>query len=238
MKYKLTLKTEIMKTIAIILAILIGSHLFAQKLEPTQLEALLKIHVSDFGNKPRINDIIILKATKTSKEYQCVTDNNGYSELLVPKGDTYLISYKSISKEEKYNSLIIPQLSGMITSTLIIKYEPAKTITLENVYFDFNKSTLKPTSFESLNELADFMKIKTTLVIEISGHTDDVGDETYNKVLSQARAESVRDYLIKKGIAADRLIAKGYGDEQPIAGNDDDEGRQKNRRTEIRIISE
>ena len=129
-------------------------------------------------------------------------------------------------------------MSGLVTSTLTIKYEPAKTITLENVYFDFNKSSLKDASFKSLDELVDFMKLKTTLVIEIAGHTDNIGDKNYNKTLSQARAESVRNYLIKKGIAPERIVAKGYGDEQPIAENDDENGRQQNRRTEVRIISE
>ena len=106
------------------------------------------------------------------------------------------------------------------------------------MYFDFNKSSLKEASFKSLDELVDFMKLKTTLVIEIAGHTDNIGDKNYNKTLSQARAESVRNYLIKKGIAPERIVAKGYGDEQPIADNDDEAGRQQNRRTEVRIISE
>jgi len=214
------------------------SNLFAQQLEPTEILALVKIQVSDFNNKPRKNDVVILKSVKTTKEYKCITDTKGYGELLVPKGSTYNISYKTIGKDEKYDSFSIPQSAGLITSTLSIKYEPAKTITLENVYFDFNKSTLKETSFKTLDELAEFMKIKTSMVIEIAGHTDNVGDSTYNKTLSQARAESVRDYLIKKGISAGRLIAKGYGDKQPIATNDDEAGRQQNRRTEIRIISE
>jgi outer membrane protein OmpA-like peptidoglycan-associated protein len=227
-----------MKTTLLLISILIGSTLFAKQLEPTDTEALIKVKVSNFKNQPRDKDVIILKSKTTNKEFKCITDSKGYAELLIPKGDTYLISYKEISKDKEYNSLVIPQLSGLITSTLTIKYEPAKTITLENVYFDFNKSTLKEASPKALDDLVDFMKLKTTLVIEIAGHTDNIGDVHYNKILSQARAESVRNYLIKKGIAPERLIAKGYGDELPIAGNEDDEGRQKNRRTEVKIISE
>jgi outer membrane protein OmpA-like peptidoglycan-associated protein len=227
-----------MKTILFVITLLIGSSLLASHLDPNETEALIKVQVMDFKNRPRINDVVTLKSTKTKKEFKCITDNKGCAELLVPKGDSYLISYKIIGKDEKYDSLTIPQLSGLITSTLTIMYEPPKTITLDNVYFDFNKSTLKLTSFKSLDDLADFMKLKTTMIIEIAGHTDNIGDSTYNKTLSQTRAEAVRAYLIKKGIAAERLIAKGYGDEQPVADNDDEAGRQKNRRTEIRIISE
>jgi OmpA-OmpF porin, OOP family len=227
-----------MKTLVFLLSMLTAAPLFAEKLQPNENEALLKIFVTDFQDRPRTNDIVILRSEKTKKEYQCITDTKGYAEVLLPKGDTYQISYKELVRDKDYSSVTIPQISGLMTSTLTIKYEPAKTITLDNVYFDFNKATLKTDSYQSLDELADFMKIKKTMVIEIAGHTDDVGDSAYNKTLSQSRAESVRNYLIKKGISAERLVAKGYGEDQPIAGNNDEESRAKNRRTEIRIISE
>jgi outer membrane protein OmpA-like peptidoglycan-associated protein len=82
------------------------------------------------------------------------------------------------------------------------------------------------------------MKRKKLAVIEIAGHTDDVGEPAANLILSQKRAESVRNYLISNGIKAERVIAKGYGEEQPIAANDTSEGRQINRRTEVRIVKE
>jgi len=75
-------------------------------------------------------------------------------------------------------------------------------------------------------------------VIEISGHTDDVGDDASNLTLSQQRAESVRNYLIKKGIAANRVVAKGYGETMPVTTGTSDEARQKNRRTEVKILSQ
>jgi len=74
------------------------------------------------------------------------------------------------------------------------------------------------------------------MVIEISGHTDDVGDDALNLELSQKRAESVRNYLIKNGIASNRVTAKGYGETQPIADNSTPEGKAKNRRTEVKIL--
>jgi len=76
------------------------------------------------------------------------------------------------------------------------------------------------------------------VVIEISGHTDDVGNDTSNQILSQNRAKAVYQYLIAQHIAASRLVYKGYGKTQPIASNTTDEGRQQNRRTEFKIVSD
>lgn len=119
-----------------------------------------------------------------------------------------------------------------------LKYLMTSLFRSENVYFDFGKASLRAESYPSLNELAEMLKLKPAMVIEISGHTDDVGDDASNLTLSQNRAESVRNYLIKKGIAANRIVAKGYGETMPVAGGTSDEARQKNRRTEVKIISQ
>jgi outer membrane protein OmpA-like peptidoglycan-associated protein len=87
-----------------------------------------------------------------------------------------------------------------------------------------------------LERLVTLMKENTSMKIEISSHTDDKGSDDYNMKLSQMRAQSVVDFLIEKGIAKERLTAKGYGETVPIAPNDTDEGRQLNRRTEFKIL--
>ena len=109
-------------------------------------------------------------------------------------------------------------------------------ITLNNVFFDFDKNELKQESFVELDKLADLLKKNPTVKIEISGHTDNKGDKKYNLALSQKRAESVVNYLVQKGIAAARLVAKGYGDTMPIAPNDTEESKAKNRRTEVKVL--
>ena len=106
------------------------------------------------------------------------------------------------------------------------------------MFFDSGKAILKKESYAALNELYDALKMKPAMVIEIAGHTDNVGSKEANQLLSEQRAVSVRAYLIRKGIAANRIQAKGYGDTEPVAYNDSSEGRQQNRRTEVRIISE
>ncbi len=84
--------------------------------------------------------------------------------------------------------------------------------------------------------MAAFMSHKKTMKIEIGGHSDNVGDKAANEKLSADRAKAVKNYLISKGISADRVDSKGYGDTMPVTSNDTPEGRQKNRRTEVKII--
>ena len=108
---------------------------------------------------------------------------------------------------------------------------------LRNIYFDFNKATFKQTSYEELNKLENMMQQNPGLRIEISGHTDRIGTAAYNKKLSQQRANAVKDYLVKKGIDPRRILSKGYGEERPLASNDDEsEGRELNRRVEFEVI--
>jgi len=111
-----------------------------------------------------------------------------------------------------------------------------KNIALNNVFFNSDKSELLPTSFDELNELVNFLK-KNTNKIEISGYTDNTGTPEKNLSLSQARAKAVVDYLISKGINANRVNYKGYGSASPVTTNDTEGGKAKNRRVEFRIIN-
>ncbi|MFH1534620.1 MAG: OmpA family protein, partial [Patescibacteria group bacterium] len=117
------------------------------------------------------------------------------------------------------------------------KIEAGKKIVLNNIFFDFAKSTLRPESMLELNRLVELLKDSPTLKIEISGHTDNIGSYAYNIKLSEDRAKSVVNYLISKGISTYRLAYKGYGYNQPIATNYTEEGRQLNRRTEFKVLS-
>lgn len=108
-------------------------------------------------------------------------------------------------------------------------------IVLRNIYFDTGSANLREESQQELNRLYEIME-QSGLVIEIGGHTDNVGREDSNQKLSQERAEAVRNYVIGRGIAEDRILAKGYGETEPIATNETDEGRQENRRVEIKVL--
>ncbi|HEY9098555.1 MAG TPA: OmpA family protein [Thiobacillus sp.] len=108
-----------------------------------------------------------------------------------------------------------------------------RRLVLEGVNFDYNKSILRQEDRNIIDQNAADLKEWGNINVEISGHTDSVGSDQYNESLSLRRAESVRAYLISKGISADRLTVKGYGESQPIADNGTDEGRFQNRRVEL-----
>jgi outer membrane protein OmpA-like peptidoglycan-associated protein/tetratricopeptide (TPR) repeat protein len=110
-------------------------------------------------------------------------------------------------------------------------------VRLDNVFFDTDKFDLKPESKAELNKLVDFLKKNAALKIELRGHTDSDGNDKSNLVLSDNRAKAVYQYLIDNGITKERLSFKGYGETLPIEKNDTPEGRQKNRRTEFKIIA-
>lgn len=109
-------------------------------------------------------------------------------------------------------------------------------IILENIYFEFDKYELLPESKYELNRIITLMNQNPYINVEISGHTDNLGEQDYNLELSYKRSESVSNYLIKHGIKAKRLASKGYGCSKPIDSNDTNEGRSKNRRVEFKIL--
>ena len=114
--------------------------------------------------------------------------------------------------------------------------EIGTTIRLKNIYFDYDKTTLKPESFVELNKVVELLKQNPSLEIEIEGHTDSQGSDQYNKDLSQGRAQSVVDYIASQNIVRTRLSAKGFGESKPIDTNDTDDGRANNRRVEFTIV--
>ncbi len=214
------------------------SNLFAQELTPTDTDALLNVLVTNKNGVPRGGDIVIFKGLKSKKLFKTITGPDGKSALLVPKGETYKIDYKFFGDSLDYSTFEVPNPEGQVTFDLTIEIQPPKTYTLKNVLFDFGKANLRKESYETLNDLVEYLKLKPKMTIEIGGHTDNVGTPESNQKLSQERAESVRNYIISKGVSASRITAVGYGQSVPVADNTSDEGRQKNRRTEVKIIKE
>jgi outer membrane protein OmpA-like peptidoglycan-associated protein len=220
--------------------IFLGSLLpsFAQELKPTLEKALIKTIVTNESKKPLSGEQVTFTSKKSGEQYKGVTDSEGKFQILLPIGATYVVDYKNFTKKVTFNELTIPSDPALYTWDVDISFEPARVIVLENVEYDFNKATIRASSYKTLNDLVEVMTLKPNYVIEIGGHTDNVGKDESNIILSQNRANAIKQYLVKKGVNADRIIAKGYGEAQPIATNDTDEGRQKNRRTEIKIVKE
>lgn len=179
-------------------------------------------------------DLSSQKITKTSKTthgsfFTSMEPNKNFALQIQKDGFLFYsqnINLKEITTQIKPYEMVV-ELEPILSNSKLV---------LNNVFFDFDKSTLQTESFVELDNLVDLLKKNPTVKIEISGHTDDKGDAVYNKNLSQKRAESVLNYLTQKGIAATRLIAKGYGETSPIAPNDTEENKAKNRRTEVKVL--
>ena len=173
-----------------------------------------------------------------------VYENEKYT--MVGETDGYLVKrqgYTTIGKSVPLESL--KELVTNITlDTLMVldRLEKNKIFVLNNIYFDLDKADIRSDAAVELDKLVDLLTDNPEIKIEMSSHTDSIASNSYNIQLSQRRAESTVSYLIQKGIAPDRLVAKGYGEENPIArntnrdGSDNPEGRQRNRRTEFKIL--
>ena len=210
----------------------------ASKIRPTRTEAAMKLFVVDKDKGPVKGVVIFLTGPDKTKYYAEPTDSEGYTEVLVPVGKTYDITYLSLGRGEIAATVpVADEPSQSVKLTLRYKRErPPKPLILDGVNFDTAKATIRPESFARLDTVVDFMVHKKEARVEISGHTDNVGNAQSNKTLSEKRAQACRNYLVSKGIDKKRLDAVGFGDEHPIAPNDTDEGRQKNRRIEAKEL--
>jgi len=110
---------------------------------------------------------------------------------------------------------------------------PVMTLVLEGVNFDFDKAVIRPQDYAKLDKDVDTMKAWGDVDVEVAGHTCSIGTDEYNLGLSLRRAEAVRNYLVSKGVSADRLTVRGYGESRPVASNATREGRAQNRRVEL-----
>lgn len=192
------------------------------------------------SKQPQNNELIVFKSKKNGNEFQVISDSLGKFTTRLPAGDKYEIFILGFKDSTSYNFIDIPALAPNAfyknPFTVSLEFDPPKTFVLENVEFDFGKATLRPASYQTLNELVDYLQRKSDERIEIGGHTDNIGSEAKNKILSLERAKSIVAYLISKGIDANRLTAKGYGSMEPVEDNTTEEGRQKNRRSEVKIL--
>ena len=167
------------------------------------------------------------------------SDDEGRFLLSLPSGRNYGENINApgyLFHSENFN---IPDTATYQVIEQVIelnKIAVGKSIVLNNIFFDFDKATLKPESIMELDKVYDLMVANPEMKVELSGHTDNKGTAAYNKNLSMQRAQVVLNYLAKKGIKKNRMKAVGYGFDRPIDTNDTDEGRAHNRRTEFTII--
>lgn len=160
----------------------------------------------------------------------CLPGGKDYGLHVSKKGYLFYSDYfscKTITGMKNANTLNI----------MMKKARPGEKVILKNIFFETNSFELKTVSYPELEKLILFLKNNALIKIEINGHTDNTGDEKSNMLLSEKRAKSVYDYLVKAGIVSNRLTYKGYGESKPIASNESPEGMAQNRRTEFSIVS-
>ena len=203
-------------------------------------DAPVNVKMTDFKGNVLNNEIVVFKSALSSKEYQGLTDSTGRFSIRLPAGDKYEIFILGFKDSTSYNVLDIPATKGNAyykdPFKVDIQFLPAKNFVLDNCNFETGKATLQPESYAVLDELVAYLLRKDDEKIELGGHTDNVGNAKSNLVLSEARANTVRAYLLTKGIDPLRVTAKGYGMTVPIASNKTAEGRAQNRRTEVKIL--
>jgi outer membrane protein OmpA-like peptidoglycan-associated protein len=176
----------------------------------------------------------------TGKVIETFTTNSATGKFIITlnSGKNYGIAVKATGYLFHSENFDIPDGSDDNLVSKIIELKNiavGSKIALRNIFFDVNKSTLRPESNAELDRLVKLMKDVPNLKIEISGHTDNTGSAALNESLSQSRAEAVVAFLASKGIASNRMTAKGYGSSRPVASNNNEDGKQQNRRTEFEI---
>lgn len=202
--------------------------------------ATVNVTVTNMQMKPQKGEEVLFRGEKTGKIISGFSNAAGKLQLKLPQGDNYIVSLKALSDTTKYAMVSVPTLAQdeYFTDpyTVTIKFQLARSYTLDNVHFDVDKATLRPDSYEQLADLFEYLQRHPEIKVEIAGHTDNTGTDAHNLKLSQDRANTIRNYLLKKGIKPTQVTAKGYGATDPVADNSTEEGKQLNRRTEVRIL--
>jgi outer membrane protein OmpA-like peptidoglycan-associated protein len=200
----------------------------------------------EYRTKPEISGLEILENYK-----RAALEKNGkilYESqkevvftLPSPEGGTLWVEVNTHGWDARYTIDIIKEKPLKKTLTfgaaqMKKELETKGSVAVYGINFDFDKATLKPGSEKVLLEIVKLLKSSPDLKVEVQGHTDNVGGKDYNLKLSQARAETVKAFLVLHGIEASRLTPKGYGLDRPVASNDTEEGRAKNRRVELKKL--
>jgi outer membrane protein OmpA-like peptidoglycan-associated protein len=199
------------------------------------------ILIGDVYNK-KTEELMTANLNITVKEDKKVKLNlnaeGGKYEKEISKLGWYMITASAEGFLNATDSIWInsADVTPIVKDMYLQPIEVGITVRLKNVYFDFDKTTLKSESYTELDRVVDFLKRNPTVEIEIAGHTDFKGTDEYNSNLSQGRCQSVVDYLSNKGVDNFRLTPHGYGESKPIDTNDTDAGRANNRRVEFTVM--
>jgi outer membrane protein OmpA-like peptidoglycan-associated protein len=201
----------------------------------------VKGKVYDAETKLPIKTLVELTELNTSTVAGFCKSNekSGNFLIVIPGNKNYGMNVAAegyLFYSENFSIKDNPSSDPYLIDVPLKKIKTGQTVPLYNILFDVNKYVIKQESTAELERLFNLLTTNSKIRVEIGGHTDNSGAETINQPLSQNRAKAVYDWLITKGIAANRLTYKGYGSSVPIMPNTSDEGKRKNRRTEIKVL--
>jgi flagellar motor protein MotB len=227
------------RLLSIFTLLAVVSSLCGQTLQPTDYEALVNFKITDDKGVPEQDAVVVLENTVDKSIKKDTSNIDGNTEMLLKKGSSFKLKVEKLGGVFDFGSFDVPKQDGKFTMEenlqikVITKYNKVYEL---KIHFAPNKSDLYPAAKVELDKLYDEMAKTPTMKVEVAGHTDNVGDDKLNLQVSQRRANSIKEYLVQKGISEKRIIAKGYGETAPIADNATEEGRTRNRRIEIRML--
>ena len=197
--------------------------------------------VSDAENKKPVKAQIELMDLKKNQLVSIVDSDsmNGKYLMVLTRGSDYGLFVSApgyLFKSLNFNYQELKQVDPIVVDIQLQRAKTGASMVLNNIFFDYGKFDLKSESISELEKVGKFLSDNPNIKIEISGHTDNVGTEESNRVLSEKRAGSVSDYLVSKGIVKTRIKSIGYGSKKPLVDNDSESNRQINRRIEFRIL--
>ncbi len=213
-----------------------------EKIKPQAVVMISGKVINKKNNKPLSASILYeILPEGTSAGQARSNPANGEYRIVLPAGSNYgylaqadgFISVNEnldLSHETKYREIN--------QNLYLVPVEKGQKLNINNIFFETNKFALLDASFLELDRIVEFLEKNSTVNIKIEGHTDNVGDEKYNKKLSLMRAGSVVNYIISKGIDKSRIVKSGAGSKSPIASNKNEKGRRQNRRVEMTIMEE
>jgi outer membrane protein OmpA-like peptidoglycan-associated protein/tetratricopeptide (TPR) repeat protein len=195
--------------------------------------------IDDETQQPVVAKMDIIDSDKGKLIATLITDTTGNYRVRIPIKKPYGVQIAAKSYLLYLDIINLSKEKGEIIykDFKIQRIEVGAKVVMKSIFFETGKATLKPESYQQLDDVAQFLSDNSTVRLEISGHTDNVGTIYYNKKLSEARAKAVVEYLVKQGILRTRLEYKGYGPTQPVAKNNTADGRAQNRRVEFKILS-
>lgn len=182
-------------------------------------------------NRTTRQTIVTARADSTSGRFRIMLPSDGTPYALEIQYPDYMFYTRNVDVAKRLSAEVaLPDIA-------LAKLEAGATVVLNNLYFDYGKATIAARSQPELKRLYELLKANPHLKIEIGGHTDNKGTADFNQKLSEQRAQSVIRYLVQRGVGAERLKAIGYGFRQPVAPNTTEAGRQRNRRTELKVLA-